>query len=189
MRSWLLGLGLLTAAATPGLADPPQTTPLRASAEAVRDHALEDHTAYDYIESLSVDVGERLAGSEATPRATAWALAKLTALGFSNVHTEPFPITAWLRGPEEAEIIAPHPQKLAVIGEAAGRISDELTGRHSQIPWRQIVAFRNILIHAYFGIDWNEVWKSAKVDCPVLRGQVAGILTAEFGESAGEGGN
>jgi hypothetical protein len=43
-------------------------------------------------------------------------VAKLTALGFKNVHVEPFPITAWLRGPEEAEIVSPHPQKLAIIG-------------------------------------------------------------------------
>ena len=67
-------------------------------------------------------------------------------------------------------------QKLAIIGEAAGRISDDLTVRYSQIPWPQITAFRNILIHAYFGIDWNEVWQSATAECPVLRGQVASIL-------------
>jgi uncharacterized protein with HEPN domain len=77
-------------------------------------------------------------------------------------------------------------QKLAIIGEAAGRISDATTGRHSEIPWPLIAAFRNILIHAYFGLDWNEVWKSATVDCPVLRGQVAGILQTEFSESDGE---
>ena len=79
-------------------------------------------------------------------------------------------------------------QKLAVIGEAAAGISDKLRTRHSQIPWPQIVAFRNILIHAYFGIDWNEVWKAARVDCPVLRKQVADILAADTGESTGEGG-
>ncbi|HUO11220.1 MAG TPA: M20/M25/M40 family metallo-hydrolase [Caulobacteraceae bacterium] len=116
MRAWVMGLGLLALSALPAFADPPPSDGLRAGAEAVRDHALKDHTAYDYIESLSVDVGPRLAGSEATPRATAWAVAKLTALGFSNVHTEPFQITAWLRGPEEAEVVAPHPQKLAIIG-------------------------------------------------------------------------
>ena len=55
-------------------------------------------------------------------------------------------------------------QKLAIIGEAAARISDELKGRFPQIPWPQIVAFRNILVHAYFGIDWNEVWKAVQVD-------------------------
>ena len=79
-------------------------------------------------------------------------------------------------------------QKLAIIGEAAARLSDELTGRSPQIPWPQIVAFRNILIHAYFGIDWNEVWKASQVDCPALRGQVAAILATEFGVPAGDAG-
>ena len=80
-------------------------------------------------------------------------------------------------------------QKLAIIGEAAARISDELRDRYPQIPWPQIVAFRNILIHAYFGIDWNEVWKAAKVDCPALLEQVTGILATEFGGPAGDDGN
>jgi uncharacterized protein with HEPN domain len=53
-------------------------------------------------------------------------------------------------------------QKLTIIGEAAARISDELTGQYPQIPWPQIVAFRNILIHAYFGIDWNEATEPEK---------------------------
>ena len=79
-------------------------------------------------------------------------------------------------------------QKLAIIGEAAARISEEVKCRYPQIPWPQIVAFRNILIHAYFGIDWNEVWKAAQVDCPALRGQIAGILAAEFSGPAGDAG-
>jgi uncharacterized protein with HEPN domain len=44
-------------------------------------------------------------------------------------------------------------QKLSIIGEAAARVSDELKTRHPQVPWPQIIAFRNILVHAYFGID------------------------------------
>lgn len=70
--------------------------------------------------------------------------------------------------------------KLAIIGEAAARVSNEIQARHPQIPWPQIVAFRNILIHAYFGIDWEVVWRAAKSRCPVLREQIAGILAAEF---------
>ena len=111
MRIWLTALAILAVGAAPAFADP-----LRSGAEAVRDRALKDTTAYDYVESVSVEVGPRLAGSEAAARARDWAVAKLTALGFSNVHVEPFPITAWLRGPEEAEIVAPHLQKLAIIG-------------------------------------------------------------------------
>ena len=72
-------------------------------------------------------------------------------------------------------------QKLGIVGEAAARVSDAITSRHPEVPWPQIVAFRNILIHAYFGIDWEVVWLAATDRCPVLRRQIAGILQAEFG--------
>jgi len=76
-------------------------------------------------------------------------------------------------------------QKLAVIGEAAARVSEGLRGRHPEVPWPQIVAFRNILVHAYFGIDWDVVWRAGTNRCPVLREQVAGFLSAESGGSEG----
>jgi hypothetical protein len=111
MRVWLSVFIALALGATSAGADP-----LRSGAEAVRDRALTDPTAYDYVESLSVEVGPRLAGSEAAARARDWAVAKLTSLGFAKVHVEPFPITAWLRGPESAEIVSPRPQQLAILG-------------------------------------------------------------------------
>lgn len=61
-------------------------------------------------------------------------------------------------------------QKLGVIREAAARVSEDLTARHPEAPWPQIVAFRNILIHAYFGIDWEVVWLAATDRRPALRG-------------------
>ena len=64
-------------------------------------------------------------------------------------------------------------QKPTVIGEAAVRVSEELKSRHLQMPWRQIVAFRNILVHAYFGMEWDVVWRAAVNRCPVLREQIA----------------
>ena len=69
--------------------------------------------------------------------------------------------------------------KLSVIGEAAARLSDELKDRNPQVQWAQIVGFRNILIHAYFGIDWDVVWEAAREGCTILREQVALILAAE----------
>ena len=89
---------------------------LRAGADAVRDQALKDSTAYKVVESISTDVGPRLAGSEAAARARDWGVATLRTLGFSNVHVEPFPITAWSRGPESAALTAPYPATLAIIG-------------------------------------------------------------------------
>jgi len=70
-------------------------------------------------------------------------------------------------------------QKLVIIGEAAARISEPVRHRYPLVPWPQIVAFRNILVHAYFGIDWDEVWRSARNRCPVLREQVLEILASE----------
>jgi uncharacterized protein with HEPN domain len=74
-------------------------------------------------------------------------------------------------------------QKLAVIGEAAARISEGTKARHSDAPGPQIVSFRNILVHAYFAIDWEIVWRAAKNRCPLLRAQVAAILAEERGGS------
>jgi len=87
-----------------------------ATAVHLRDQALTDPTAYDVLESLTTEIGPRPAGSPAQMRARDWALAKMTALGFTNVHAEPFPKQAWLRDAESAEILAPFPQKLAVLG-------------------------------------------------------------------------
>ncbi|HYJ29918.1 MAG TPA: M28 family peptidase, partial [Allosphingosinicella sp.] len=53
-------------------------------------------------------------GTEAEARARQWAVARLTALGFSNVHVEPFEMDVWVRGEERAEIVSPFPQRLVV---------------------------------------------------------------------------
>lgn len=79
-------------------------------------------------------------------------------------------------------------QKLGVIGEAAARLPEQVKTRNPQVPWPQIVAFRNILVHAYFGLDWDVVWRAAKNRCPVLREQVAAILAARSGGPEDEGG-
>jgi uncharacterized protein with HEPN domain len=65
--------------------------------------------------------------------------------------------------------------------EAAARVSKELKTRRPGMPGPQIVAFGNILVHVYFGIDWDVVWRAVKNRCPVLREQVALILAGEPG--------
>jgi Zn-dependent M28 family amino/carboxypeptidase len=79
---------------------------------ALRNAALKDDTAWDITEGLTTEVGPRLAGTEAEARARAWAVKKLTALGFHNVRIEPFQMATWVRGIETAEIVSPFPQKL-----------------------------------------------------------------------------
>jgi uncharacterized protein with HEPN domain len=57
---------------------------------------------------------------------------------------------------------------IEIIGEAASKISEESQQLHPQIPWPQIIAMRNRLIHAYFEIDLEVVWKTVTEDLPVL---------------------
>ena len=88
--------------------------PIGASAEALRDAALQDNLAWDITEGLTTEVGQRLAGTEAEARARDWAVQRLRALGFQNVRVETFDMPVWVRGEERAEIVAPFPQKLVV---------------------------------------------------------------------------
>jgi hypothetical protein len=94
-------------AAPPVLADP--------GVAALRDDALgNDQYAWDIVEGLTTEVGQRLAATEAEARARDWAVRRLTAMGFANVRVEPFTMPVWTRGAESAEIVSPFPQKLVV---------------------------------------------------------------------------
>jgi len=106
----------LLAAALPLLAfpSPLQAQISTADVEKLRDAALKDDVAWSITEGLTTEVGPRLAGTEAEARARDWAVARLKALGFSNVRVEPFDMPVWVRGEEKAEIIAPFPQPLVL---------------------------------------------------------------------------
>ena len=103
---------LLTAALPLLLAAAPDDR--MATAAKLRDAALEANVAYELTESLTTDVGQRLAATEAEARARDWAVAKLKALGFKNVRVEPFDMPAWERGTEHAEILGSASQRLTV---------------------------------------------------------------------------
>lgn len=57
---------------------------------------------------------------------------------------------------------------IEVIGEAASRLPLDFRTRHGNIPWRDIIAMRNILIHEYFDINIEMAWETVKTDIPVL---------------------
>jgi len=71
-------------------------------------------------------------------------------------------------------------QQLTVMGEAAARLSQEFRKQHPGVEWADVVAFRNIAVHAYFSVDWGTVWVAATEDAPALREKVAAILKAEY---------
>lgn len=65
---------------------------------------------------------------------------------------------------------------IQIIGEAASKISDELRLTFDAVPWNEIVAMRNVLVHDYFGIDLIEVWNTVEKDIPELSEQIYTIL-------------
>jgi uncharacterized protein with HEPN domain len=67
-------------------------------------------------------------------------------------------------------------RSLTIIGEAANRLSDETTTRHSETEWHKVVAFRNRLVHEYFGIDYEMVWEVIKNYLSILKKNVQKIL-------------
>ncbi len=63
-----------------------------------------------------------------------------------------------------------------IIGEAAARMGKETKERNPQIPWAQIIAMRNRLVHLYFDIDLDQVWKALTEDLPAFVTQLQEML-------------
>ncbi len=64
---------------------------------------------------------------------------------------------------------------LRVIGEAARGVSQSLKDSHPEVPWAQIIALRNILVHEYFGLNLQQVWTMLTKDLPRLEEQIRQI--------------
>jgi len=72
-------------------------------------------------------------------------------------------------------------QKLIVIGESAGLLTEEFTNRYPNVPWKDIVELKNIAVHRYFVMQWGGVWLTAVEEIPILRKQIDDVLRKEFG--------
>ncbi|WP_065187447.1 M28 family peptidase [Shewanella woodyi] len=95
--------------------------------EQLQQQALASSLAYDLVESLTVEVGPRLAGSEKDLIAVQWAEGKLTTLGFDKVYKEPVKVPVWDRGDAKAMVVAPYPQGL-VITALGGSVATPIDG-------------------------------------------------------------
>ena len=135
MRSnlaFLVVAGALAAIATTSAAGAQPLEPLVATASSLGQKALNDPAAFDFVQSLATEIGQRLAGTEAHKRAVAWAEARLKAAGFENVHSEPFTLRAWIRGAENADIVGPVPQHLAIT-TLGGSVATDPNGIEAEI--------------------------------------------------------
>jgi uncharacterized protein with HEPN domain len=72
-------------------------------------------------------------------------------------------------------------KSIEIIGEAAARVTKTCQRRYPQIPWPNIIAMRNRLIHTYFDIDLDRVWDTVTDDLPPLIDSLENILPPEEG--------
>jgi uncharacterized protein with HEPN domain len=71
-------------------------------------------------------------------------------------------------------------RQVAIIGEALGKIDKDFVKSHPELPIKEAVAMRNVLVHDYDWVDTEEVWKTAEKDLPELKTIVENILKEEF---------
>ena len=65
---------------------------------------------------------------------------------------------------------------LQIIGEAASRMSEQFLDAHPEVPWNKIIGMRHVLVHGYFEIDQDIVWKAVVNDLPKLKTQVETMI-------------
>ena len=131
MRQTITGLMLSLALATPLGAQELSETTLQQAAD-LREQALHSDLAWDVLESLTTEIGPRMAGSPADALAVKWGVAKLKALGFDKVWTEPVTVPVWQRLHESASVVSPFPQPLTITA-LGGSISTPEGGLEAQI--------------------------------------------------------
>lgn len=131
MRFPPLLLAVSLAVAGPAFAQDDTTIPgsIIKTAATLREQALKDDTAWKVTESLTTEVGPRLAGSEADARAVEWAKARFRQLGYDKVWTQPVTFPKWERRSESGAVLGKHAQPLALTalgGSPGGTVEGDV---------------------------------------------------------------
>lgn len=67
-------------------------------------------------------------------------------------------------------------RNLHTLTESAGRLADNLTSRYPEVAWKDIIGFRNVVVHDYLALNYEKVWEIVVHRLPTLKQQIARIL-------------
>jgi uncharacterized protein with HEPN domain len=65
---------------------------------------------------------------------------------------------------------------IEVIGEAAKKIPKPIRDRYPDVPWKEMAGMRDKLIHEYFGVDIEVLWKTVQQDLPLLKSLISTVV-------------
>ncbi len=68
--------------------------------------------------------------------------------------------------------------RLEIIGEASKNLPVALRDQYAAIPWNEITGMRDVLIHGYFGVDTELVWRTVQKDLTVFKAHVEEIISS-----------
>ena len=66
-----------------------------------------------------------------------------------------------------------------IIGEASKEIPPEIKEKYTELPWKEMAGMRDKLIHAYFGVNLEVVWKTIQEEIPVLKPLIQKVIKNE----------
>ncbi|AFM26877.1 HepT-like ribonuclease domain-containing protein [Desulfomonile tiedjei] len=72
-------------------------------------------------------------------------------------------------------------RNLHTLSESIRRISTDTKLKYPEVPWREISAFRNVVVHDYLGIELERIWDIVERDLPSLKMQIKSILDESEG--------
>jgi uncharacterized protein with HEPN domain len=67
-------------------------------------------------------------------------------------------------------------RSIEIIGEASKSIPESMKAKYKELPWKQMAGMRDKLIHAYFGLDVETLWKAVTENIPPLKKSIQKIL-------------
>lgn len=85
----------------------------------------------------------------------------------------------WTEFSQDQKTIYAVVRAFEIIGEAAKKVPPSVRKRHAKVPWKQMAGMRDKLIHEYFGVNYQVLWKTAKEDIPPVRPLIAKVLKKE----------
>ncbi len=100
-------------------------------------------------------------------------------------------IESFVEGMNLQEFLADEKTKSAVvrqfeiIGEAAKGVPEDIRRKYPDVPWHQMAAMRDVLIHTYFGVDYELVWRTIQERLPEVKVQIEYILKQWGSEATG----